>query len=367
MSLRIHVEEGARIFRHSLDRKFSGHKRFRGTAAEICGQIVKKCWNGTYLMTSIGHFCQFYSRDFGFCTESLINLGYRKEVIKTVEFALSNFSRNRGVAVAITPGGSPFDFPFYAIDSLAFLIRSLRLANSPETVVRYREFIDSEVSRLFSLAIDRRTGLVTEKRFFSSIKDYAKRKCSCYDNVMIGMLCQDLKTLRIENPFSEFNYRKLIRDNFWNGSYFEDELEGSGYVSGDSNIFPYSSGLFSSSGMIRKSADSICSAGLDFPFPLKYANARASQRMIAYELFVRGWQKDAVWSNLGPIFMRVIWNARKSDASEYMEMYRKVIEAHGNYIEVFDRDGKPFNTPFYHADEGMLWASMFLDLELKAL
>jgi len=39
-----------------------------------------------------------------------------------------------------------------------------------------------------------------------------------------------------------------------------------------------------------------------------------------------------------------------------------LIEQHGNFLEVFDSKGKPFSTPFYYCDSGMLWAANYLTL-----
>jgi hypothetical protein len=39
-----------------------------------------------------------------------------------------------------------------------------------------------------------------------------------------------------------------------------------------------------------------------------------------------------------------------------------LIKEHKNFLEVFNRKGKPFKNPFYIADESMLWAAKYLDL-----
>ncbi len=362
MAFRIHLEEGARIFGHSLARKIRGHRKYEGNASEICRLAVRSCWNGRYFATSSGHFCQFYSRDFGICAEALLKLGYKEEVRKTIGFALKKFKSKRGIAVALTPSGNPFDFPYYAIDSIPFIVRSLKLAKAEKTIEENRSFLNSEISKLFSISIEKDTGLVKKNITFSSMKDHAKRSCSCYDNVMIGMLREDLKGMGLENPFMDYNYKKIIRESFWNGSYFLDEIEGPDYVSGDANIFPFWTGLFDSLEMLKKSTSSVVAAGLDDPFPLKYVNKEARQKMIHYEVLVRGWQSDAIWTQMGPIFIGLLKKADKKLAEKHLKTYGKLIETNKNYFEVFNNNGKPFRTPFYHADEGMLWASLYLDL-----
>ncbi len=361
---RTHVSEGLRIFRHSLDRRFRGHKRYKGGAAQICRCIVDGCWNRNrgFFQTSTGHFRQFYARDFGLCADALLRLGHGDKVRKTLEYALQRYSSHKKITVAITPKGSPFDFPYYGIDSVAFLVRSLRAAKASALVQRYRGFLEAEANRLFHIAIDADTGLVRKDRVFSSMKDYARRSSSCYDNVMVAMLKAELDELHLENPLRHYNYKKIIRDAFWNGSYFADDLGGRDYVAGDANVFPFWSGLFSSAAMLEKSVNAIRDAGLDRPFPLKYVARGVKQGMIAYELLVRGWQADSVWMQLGPVYVSLLKRIDKDDAARHVETYRKLIESYGTYFEVFSSSGKPFSTAFYHADEGMLWASLYLDL-----
>ncbi|MBI2574801.1 hypothetical protein HYV82_02865, partial [Candidatus Woesearchaeota archaeon] len=168
----------------------------------------------------------------------------------------------------------------------------------------------------------------------------------------------------LENPLHSYNYKKIITDNFWNGSYFADDLGRSGndYVAGDANVFPFWSGLFSSAGMLKKSINSVRDAGLDSPFPLKYASRGIRQGMIAYEFLVRGWQADAIWTQLGPVYISLLKRVDRVDAARHVETYRKLIEGYGTYFEVFRSSGKPFRTAFYHSDEGMLWASLYLGI-----
>ena len=49
-------------------------------------------------------------------------------------------------------------------------------------------------------------------------------------------------------------------------------------------------------------------------------------------------------------------------AEEYKQKYKANIEKHKNFLEVFDAKGKPFSTPFYYCDRGMLWAANYLTL-----
>ena len=63
---------------------FSKPKEYKGSYQEISKKIIKSCYDAKkgYFRVSSGHFTCFYARDFGWCAESLIKLGYKKEVIK---------------------------------------------------------------------------------------------------------------------------------------------------------------------------------------------------------------------------------------------------------------------------------------------
>ena len=125
-----HLVQAFRIFGKSVKRRLKGTGRYNGNAEQICRQIVEKCWNGKYYLTSTGHFCEFYCRDFGWSAESLIKLGHEDRVEKTLDYVLDIFSRKGGIKTTITPWGKPIDVYHYSPDSLAFLLRTISLLKS---------------------------------------------------------------------------------------------------------------------------------------------------------------------------------------------------------------------------------------------
>ncbi|MDO8741447.1 MAG: hypothetical protein Q7J54_07850 [Candidatus Woesearchaeota archaeon] len=359
----IHLKEGFRIFKKSLKRRFFGVKKYNGSAEQICRQIIKDCWNGRYFQASSGHFCEFYTRDFGFCIEALLKLGYKDEIKKTLEYVLNIFEKNRKITTTISPDGIPFDFPYYAVDSVPYLIRSLRIFNDKNLIIRYNAFLNKEIKKFYEIVFDKEKGLVKENACFSSMKDYSVRKSSCYDNVMAAMLSNELKKIEIlENPFKDYDFKKTIKEKFWTGSYFLDDLSGSSHVAGDANVFPFWSNVFDDKKMLRSSIEAIQKEGLDSPFPLKYTGNTEKLRMINAEFFVPGYERSSIWMHMGPLFIGLVKKINKNKAEDYVQQYRSLIEKYKNYPEVFDADGKPYKTPFYYSDEGMLWAAMFLDL-----
>ncbi len=357
----IYLSEGNRIFKRSLYVRKYGFKQYKGNAKEICKQIVKDCWNGKYFQTSKGHFSQFWTRDFGFCTESLMKLGYKKEVRKTLKYALDIFSKHNKITTTITPNEVPYDLPYYAPDSLAYLIRSLRISNSIDLIKKHKDFLNKEINKFFNIVIDRKTGLVRKNKRYSSMKDMSIRKSSCYDNCCAAMLNNELKKIKIlENPLKNYDLKKKIKENFWKTHYFIDDLSGNNLVTGDANVIPFYFEIFDDKKMFRSVLNKIQEIGLDKPFPMKYSLNKP--KMMWIDKLLDNYEGNTIWCHLGLIFVKTVYRYDKKLAKYYLNQYKKIIEKKTNFIEVFFPNGKPYKNFWYYADESMLWASIFLDL-----
>ena len=211
--------------------------------------------------------------------------------------------------------------------------------------------------------VDEKSGLV-KPQHFSSMKDLALRKSSCYDNCMVAFLFDNLKKCGLRRPLYTFryNYTKIIKKHFWNGAYFYDDMAKKPYIAGDANIFPFYTGIFSDRKMLLSALEHIQLAGLDRPFPLKYTSRDAPVRFIWSEWFLHGYEKDAVWTHMALLYIELVRRVDVEKATFYMDAYRKVIETNKNYLEVFASHGRPFRTVFYLSDQGMLWAANYLTL-----
>ena len=359
----IHLKEGIRYFKRARRVKKYGWKKYKGNAEQICRQIIKECWNGTYFQTSAGHFCEFWTRDFAFCAESLIKLGYKKEVEKTVQYALNIFKKNDKITTTISPDGKPFDFPCYAVDSVPCFIRILRITNK-ELIKKNKDFLNKKIDEFYNKVIDKETGLVRKDKYFSSIKDYAKRTSSCYGNCMVAMLNNKLKKIKIlENPFKSYNYKNLIKKYFWRKTHFVDDLSGYDFITGDANVFPFYLGIFNEKNMLKSSIRKIQEKRLDKPFPLRYYHEKIKKHdMISLEIFAKDYERDTVWCHLGPLYIKLIKRINKKKANYYIKQYKEVIEKNKNYLELFFPNKRPYSTFWYYADEGMLWASIILEM-----
>jgi hypothetical protein len=354
-----HINSGLRMFLRSVQVKAQGFNKLEGSAEEICEKIVKSCWNGRYFQVSRGNFPEFWTRDFGWCCASLLKLGCMKEVQSTLEYALGKFRKAGKVTTTISQNGAVYDFPCYSPDSLAFLLRSLRLAGSEHLVQDYKPFLEHEAGRFFRIAADRDTGLIKSNMFFSSIKDHAQRSCCCYDNVMAAMLSKDLDYFGLENPFKGYNLKRQLIEKFWNGSFFRDTLDTS-YVSGDANVLPFWTGVITDRAMMKKAVASLQQEQLDKPIPLRYSNGQSKMKWFSF--LSPNYEGNTVWTHLGPMFIEIVRKLDKKQAHQYLLQYAHMIERWKTYPEVLTRAGKPYSSAFYYSDEGMIWAAMYLSL-----
>jgi len=242
MLSRIHLNEALRIFLSSYKRKINGVRKYKGSALQICRKIISDCWNGKYFMTSAGHFSEFWTRDFGWCSSALCRQGYIKKVSASLSYALDKFSKCGKVTTTISPDGVCFDVMGYSVDSLPWLVRSIKNSLDKKIIKKYKRFIELQASIFTKRVIDLKTSLV-KKTPFSSIKDFAVRKSSTYDNVMAAMLKEDLTALKLKNPLKNLDIEGSILYSLWNGSYFKNDLEDDSITS-DANIFPFITGVF---------------------------------------------------------------------------------------------------------------------------
>ncbi len=351
--------EGPRIIFSSWKQRLFP-KKYPGNAQEICQQIVADCWNGHFFQTSTGHFRQFWTRDIGWCTQALMKLGYQQEVQQTLRYALNRFQEAKKVTTTITPGGRCFDFPVAAVDSLPWLIHSIAVSKS--SYHHAKHFLASQVKHYVEQFINPQTGLVKPNLHTSSIKDFAKRQSSCYDNCMMGMLSHDLARLKLDNPLQKYNYPALIKQHFWNGTYFFDDLSRQNYVAGDAQLFPFLTGMCKDKEMLESCIRSVQLAGLDNPLPLKYTATRKNIHFIFLEPLMYNYEGTSIWLHMGPLWIKLVQQVDAQLASQYQEKYRDLIERLGNYPEVLTPAGKLFTTPIYVTDRGLLWAANYLTL-----
>jgi len=354
------------MFRRSLKVRRNGFERYEGNPEKIAENIIEDCWNKDkkYFQVSAGHFNEFYSRDFGMCADALVSQGHRKQVIQTLDYALNHFRNHGRITTSISPDGICFDFPYYGADSLPFIIKAIRVSGADSIIRKYKDFLDKEIRYYYRTVFNKKTNLVRSDRHFSSMKDYAKRQSSCYSNCMLFMLARDLGYLRMKSPFDIERIREDIIKKFWNGSYFYDDTSKSDVVTGDANTFPFWCGVTDKKNYFILCISELERAGLTRPFPLKYtAKKKKIHSMHLAEFFSFGYERDSIWMHLGLCFIDVVKRFDPIRFETYIHQYGSLIGKHRNFLEVYAKDGKPFRSPLYIADESMLWVSKYLHLK----
>lgn len=353
---------------------FSRHLRVRGKnftsqgsfAKNICLSIIGKLWTGSYYKTSLGHYPHFYSRDFGMMVPSLLSLGKKDEVRKTLDYALSIYQRFGEIRTFINVSNKPVNFPsVYSPDSVAYMFRSVALLNDYSLTNKYKFFLQQQLDVFFNMVVDKKTGLPKRNTHFGGMRDHSIRDASCYDASMIAMLSMMADKLKLNNPLKRYDYKKLLIDAYWTGNYFKDDLS-SNKISADANIFPFWLNIISDKKLLKKVILSIQETNLDKPFPVKYVKSKSEDgKLIIASLFSSGWQADSIWPMVGLPFIEVVMSVDKKLGRKYLLQYKRLMEKYGTFLEVYDSSTKPYKSLFYSCDEGMIWCSLWLDLFLK--
>ena len=351
-------QEGVRIGSVSFLNRFK-KREYTGSVEEVCLKVIKSCYKD-YFRVSNGHFNQFYARDFGMCIDSLLKLGYKKEVKNTLKYALSIYYNADKITTQISPTSKVVDFPYYTPESLSYIVYSLARLNDKELISEYKEFILSKVLEVKKHINSK--GLLRKDKYYSSMKDHSKRKSSCYNNCMLGFLKINLEKLKFKTHMQDYDYEKLLMDHFWRGEYFVDDLSGKNILSSDANTYPFWTGVIKDKSMFEKSFNSIKKEGLDFPFALKYTKDKLKDHNFAGVL-VPNYEGNTIWVHLGMNYLEVLSKFnKKSELKKHLKSYEGLVKKHKNFLEVYDENGEEFKSLFYRSEKNMLWASIFLKL-----
>lgn len=363
------VAEGIRIALHGLRTSLKGPKRYPGSAEGICRTVVETCWDGRLgIFLASGHnYPLFYARDFGMCVDSLLALGHRERVRKTLAWAMRNYERAGKVTQIIRRNGKAYNYPdSESPDALAFLLHALAALGDEQLVQKHRAFLDGELGRFAWNVVDPTTGLVKRGLPVGGMRDYAIRDSSCYDNAMLAAISKYATALALKNPLRRYGYRRLLLERYWTGTHFKDDAANDA-ITGDANVAPLWLRVFSPEQereLVRKVQRAMREEGLDRPYALRYeATTETKTRMRWHELFTGSWERDTVWLHLGNLWLQVLARHDRKALRRELAKHRELIERVKHYPEVLDKEGEPYRVPLFHADDTMLWACNWLALE----
>lgn len=372
----IEFREALRMFRRARRVRKYGFHRYDGSAEDICRQIIADCWNDEkqYLQVSTGHFCEFYVRDFAHCAEALVKLGYKKQVAATLKYALETFKKHGQTEQTISPSGVPFSFPAYSPDALALLLRTIIVTKQERLAKDYRRLLQKECDRFIRGVIDKKTLLPKRRKRFSGMRDHAERSGACYEAVMMLLVAKLAPQLKLKFPYSAEQLIQPFLNTYWNGSYFYSDTKQQAIVVGDANVMPFWTGALNGlisdaqlAAMRRKTLRSLRAASLDDPWPLRYTTLEDTEKekvgLHFSNLLAKGYQTDSIWQNIGLCYLDVLAGGNRKVAKRHLRQIGRLIEEHGTFLEIYDKTGKPFATPFYITDEGMLWCAQWLALQ----
>lgn len=354
------LREGFHIFSNSMRVHFHGKSQYEGDAKRICEQIVQQCWNRKYYQTSLHNYTGFYARDFGMCVDSLLLLGKKREVILTLNWALSKYKKEGKITQQINDLGVVFSYPAVPQpDALAFILHALDAVRDDTLIEQYREFLQQQVIKLVVDVIDTKTLLVKTELHVAGMRDHAIRQSSCYDNVMMLAVQKYCHRLGLTMPLHI--PKKLLVEKFWTGSYFIDDIKSKA-ITGDANVVPFWFGVVDST-LFSSAVMEIEKNKLNHPFSLRYESHVNHEREMIWETAMTdGWEHDTVWLHLGNMYLQVLSRHDKKKARVELDKHRVLIEKERNYPEVLSKEGVPQKSFFFAAEDSMLWACNFIAL-----
>jgi hypothetical protein len=359
------VAAGIRVGVLSLARRIFGWKRYPGSVEAICRAVIDDCWTGQFFAGSAGHFHQFWTRDLAMCSGSLCRLGYGEKVLASWTWGLARFARARRITTTIFARRFARDVYSFACDSLPMLLYGLEQAGAQDLVGRHRDFLSAQVHYYVEQVLDPASGLARDDRYFSAPRDCMTGRSTVFANTMLALLERLLgQQDTLPNPLRGLGIASRIRQTYWRGDYFQDALDRA-LPSGDANTWPFHFQVITDKDMQRRALATLQREGFTQPLPLRYFSRRLPQSELPIpRLFAPNYQGDTSWMQIGPVYLRLL---RDTDPDGFRSQRRAVadfIERDRNFLELYTPAGRPYQGRawLYFADQGMLWAALFLEL-----
>jgi len=359
------IGAGIGVAVRSIARAIFGWKRYPGSVEAICQGVLEDCWSGQFFAGSAGHFRQFWTRDLAMCTPALCRLGMRDRVIQSWEWGLSRFEAAGRITTTIFARRFPRDVYDYACDSVPMLLHALQAAGAEHLIRRHRELLSREVEKYYETVFDPELGLARTDGYFSGPRDCMTGRSTVFANTMIALLGRLVdRADGLPRPHAGHDMARAMLQHYWNGEGFRDSLDRT-IPSGDANVWPFFYGVFEDREMWRRAFTMLEAKGFTEPVPMRYFEKRLPEAELPVpRLFTPNYQGDPSWTQLGPAYLHLLREVDRPKMEHHRGKMAALIERDRNYLELYDTTSKPYRGRafMYHADEGMIWAAMFLDL-----
>jgi len=336
--------------------------RVSGTAQEICTSVINRLWNGTFYQIGLGHFNYFWIRDFGSVTDSLLAMGHRERVLKTLEWACGHYMKCGEVRLCVDKRGNVFDMPERSIDALPWLLHSLQRSEYPLSA-ELRVFLESEIQKYVGLFLAE-DGRLRIDVSFSELRDSVRYFASAYAVTMLAVLARASRQLGLKTTLPEERfYADLLRHEYWNGKYLRADTVTETFAT-ECNLFPLFLNVLPETLFRDGILATIREKNLCAPYPVRFTDTKGTFNYRWWaRTFMVDYAADTVWSWLGGIYLQVL--KRKGNAQEFEAsdtLYASMIERFGTLPELLSTKGEWYETFFYRAEEGMIWCALYLSL-----
>jgi hypothetical protein len=405
---------------HILKNAIIAAPRAQGTTVEeIIASIHRLRFNPSFpYIISGDHFSMLYPRNLGIFYYSILDprvalndqdwLNKERKYLQTTAYALEAFSRASRLSTTVVPVGMrsvslinifayPSDTLYGILHALNVMISSRQFYDtypfvSKRTYVLHTASASKELLQDYMVALkklykdyrkqvfDEKTGLIRQNLHLSSHLDTKIRSSSFYDNVIFWkttQLAHNLDIIDVEETFLK-DLKKRILETYWDEEhgYFLDDLssetlEHHRYAS-DWVIVLTTSFLEPSKKTEReyyeRTVEYIQKMELDKPFPLKVLGSYTkSKDHFWVRTFVSGYQDNAIWSNLGVQYIKVLCLLfLETGKKEYLkhagaavDAYRDNIFKYKGYPELYDSRGRMMQTFFYRSIRQTSWVVDF--------
>lgn len=360
-----------------------------------------------YVITG-SHYPDLYMRNMGTFFNAMLDArlptseadwqNRQRSALQTVAYDLAFLDQNTQAVTTIMPMGfkhftglniytQPSDSLFsvlYALKALSddSFVRSVfpfksktkhRLqtkAAAHQLLATYSPALSRSINHYLWMAIDDQTGMISRHVRLSSARDGVKRDASFYDNVIAWSTVKLANELGVAHMSGAdvTEWKQNIIDAYWDNDLgiFRDDLSGCGFLDAPGSCPPASfsadSFIVTSSGFfdMRNKTDLrklermikyVQAHQLDQPFPLSYAKSNNRKQMHGpVKYFAPSYMGEGIWSHWGMEYIKALLMMSKihpawaAQAKQDLAAYGKNIELYGGYPELYNRNGKLFQS-----------------------